>query len=264
MRLTETISFTALTRYAQREQPIYVVDIETTGLSMEDEILELGLHRLADGHTWSTLIKPERTRADNTAHVTGITDKMVADAPSIDEALIEFDNRAPLDNALFVAHNGHCFDIPRINYARERSFAVNGQIHPEQVIDTLHLAHKIIPWGGIVNYKLTTLLEYFDLPCDQSHRAGEDCEDTARVLSCLLASARSMTVAPETVTDLVDMSVKPVRPTQSEKEVRKMLRLMRRELDSGTVSDENRLWLIRGYEDLYYQCYGELPDLRSL
>lgn len=264
MHITEPITFTALTRYAKTEQPIYVMDIETTGLSLEHEIVEIGVHRLADGFTWNTLVKPERTRADETAHITGITDDMVKDAPDINEALHELDHYAPLDNALIVAHNGHYFDVPRINHARENAFSVDGVIETGQVIDTLYLAHKIIPWGGIADYKLTTLLEYFDLPSDQRHRAGEECEDTARVLSRLLAASSAMTVPPETITDLVDMSVRPVFPTSSEKEVRRLLKLVRKELAKGTVTPENRRWLIRGYEDMYYQCYGALPDLRSL
>ena len=64
MHITEPITFTALTRYAKTEQPIYVMDIESTGLSLEHEIVEIGVHRLADGFTWNTLVKPERTRAD--------------------------------------------------------------------------------------------------------------------------------------------------------------------------------------------------------
>lgn len=264
MSLNEPINFTALTRHAKNNQPIYVVDIETTGLSMEHEIVELGLHRLADGFTWSTLVKPQRTRADETSHVTGISDEMVETAPTIDEALIEFDEIAPLDNALFIAHNGHYFDIPRINHARREAFTVGGEIEPHQVIDTLYLAHKIIPWGGIVNYKLQTLLEYFDLPANQSHRAGEDCEDTARMLSRLLAAGRLLTIPPETVSDLVDMSARPVWPTKKEKEVRRLLTLVRKERQKRDTTADNERWLIRGYEEMYYQCYGELPDLRSL
>lgn len=264
MVLLHPIDYTALTHHAQTVQPIYVMDIETTGLSFDHEIVELGVHRLSDGFTWNTLVRPERTRADDTAHITGITDEMVEDAPNIDDALMQCDAIAPLDDAIIIAHNGHMFDIPRINHARNKSAFVNGEISPSSVIDTLHLAHKTIPWGGISNYKLTTLLEYFDLPADQSHRAGDDCEDTARVLARLLGASRSLTVAPCSVGDLVDMSRTPRTPTRAEKELRRLHNVIQRELSREGLTEDKRRYLIQGYEDMYYQCYKTLPDLRSL
>lgn len=258
------IDYTTLTHHAETVQPIYVMDIETTGLSFDHEIVELGVHRLSDGFTWNTLVRPERSSADETAHITGINDEMVADAPTIDEALMKCDKIAPLDNAIIIAHNGHMFDIPRINNARDRSSFVTDTISPDNVIDTLHLAQKIIPWGGISNYKLTTLLEYFDLPSDQSHRAGDDCEDTARVFARLLGVNAQLAVPPYSVGDLIDMSRTPRTPTRKEKELRRVHNTIRRELDRPDMTAEKRRYLIQGYEDMYYQCYEAVPDLRSL
>lgn len=258
------IDYTQFVRYAETEQPIYVVDIETTGLSMEHEIIELGLYDISTGQQWSTYVKPERTRANDTAHITGITDADVADAPSIDEALILLDERAPIDNALFVAHNGHYFDIPRINNARRKSFAVNGEIRPNQVIDTLHFAHKVIPWGGILNYKLQTLIDYYNIPGTQNHRAGDDCEYTAKVLCRLLDTARLQSVPPTTVDDVIVMSERARTPTPKEKEVRRILISVHREMQRDNLEEDTRARLVQAYEDMFYNCYNVLPDLRSL
>ena len=258
------IDYTQLVRYAETEQPIYVVDIETTGLSMEHEIIELGLYNIATGEQWSTYVKPERTSANDTAHITGITNEDVEDAPTIDEALILLDERAPIDHALFVAHNGHYFDIPRINHARRNSFAINGEIQPNQIIDTLYLSHKLIPWGGILNYKLQTLIDYYNIPGTQNHRAGDDCEYTAKVLSRLLDTARLQSVPPITIDDLVVMSQRPRTPTTREKEVRRILISVHRELQRDNLETDTRARLVQAYEDMFYNCYNTLPDLRSL
>jgi DNA polymerase III epsilon subunit-like protein len=86
---------------------IIFLDLETTGASADrDRITEVGLIEVADGELvseWSTLVDPGREIPPAIVSLTGITDQMVADAPSfaqIGAALLE-----RLEGRVLVAHN---------------------------------------------------------------------------------------------------------------------------------------------------------------
>ncbi len=86
----------------------YVVfDIETTGFSaISDKIIEIGAVKVEEGRIverFSTFVNPKRPIPFRITNLTGITDEMVLDAPSIEEALpafLEF-----TEGAVLVAHN---------------------------------------------------------------------------------------------------------------------------------------------------------------
>jgi len=88
--------------------PCYVVlDLETTGGSaVHDRITEIAAVRVENGvetARWSTLVNPGVRIPAFIQALTGISDAMVADAPTFDEVaknLLEI-----LDGAVFVAHN---------------------------------------------------------------------------------------------------------------------------------------------------------------
>lgn len=71
-----------------------VVDIETTGLSKyRDEIIEIGCvkvrnHLIVD--EFNILIKPTRPISSYITSINGITNDMVKDGCSIEEAMIQF------------------------------------------------------------------------------------------------------------------------------------------------------------------------------
>ena len=91
----------------------YVVfDIETTGLDPEfDEIIEIGAVKIKDGikiDTFNSLIKPEYEIDEFITELTGITNEMVENAPSIDEVLPKFMDF--IKDYIIIGHNVN-FDI---------------------------------------------------------------------------------------------------------------------------------------------------------
>lgn len=88
------------------------IDIETTGLFPDcDEIIELGAVRYRSGEAadrFSQRVKPETPINDFITRLTGISNEMLADAPSIERVLPEF--TVFLGSDILVGHSVN-FDI---------------------------------------------------------------------------------------------------------------------------------------------------------
>jgi DNA polymerase-3 subunit epsilon len=160
-----------------------VVDLETTGGSSDDEITEIGAVKVRGGEVLgelSTLVRPGRSIPPMISVLTGITDAMVHDAPTIEAALpslLEF-----LAGAVVVAHNAP-FDVGFL----ARACAAQGLTWPRpSVVDTVRLARAIIPRDEVRNAKLSTLARHFGAPVQPTHRALDDARATVHVLHCLL------------------------------------------------------------------------------
>ncbi len=71
------------------ELPLVVIDTETTGLTSSDEICEIAAVRFERGQIvaeYSTLVKPTCPIHPATTKIHGITERMVANSPCIEEA----------------------------------------------------------------------------------------------------------------------------------------------------------------------------------
>jgi len=160
----------------------YVVfDVETTGLdSAKDEIIEIGACKIKNGKiidVFSTFVKPNRKIPTEITELTGITDEMVADAPTINYVLPDFYKFCC--GATIVAHN-LTFDMGFIhNVAKRFSYNFN-----HNTMDTLEMARKKI--GGLKNYKLGTIVDHLGIVLENAHRAVNDATATAKVFIKLM------------------------------------------------------------------------------
>lgn len=156
----------------------YVVfDIETTGLSKEKEMItEIGAVKVADGKIidrFSTFVNPQRPISAEITKLTGITDDMVKDAPTIENVLLEFLKFC--EDTVLVAHNAS-FDTGFIRIAAER--AGLGELH-HTIVDTLELARALLP--ELNKHKLDIVCEHLGVTLNGHHRAVNDAEATAEV-----------------------------------------------------------------------------------
>lgn len=144
------------------------LDVETTGLNpQDDEIIELAAIKFDNGEIvdeFVTLLKPSFRIPQRITDITGITNSMVANAPTIDDVLPDFIKFC--GNTDIVAHNAD-FDMGFINCAvGGLGLKVDNKVHC-----TLVLARKYLK---LVNNQLATVANHFGLADKEFHRAKAD------------------------------------------------------------------------------------------
>lgn len=156
---------------------IVAFDIETTGLDKKkDRLTEIGAVILENGEItkrFQTFVNPERPIPYEIIRLTGITDDMVLDAPSQEEAIrafLDFAGEYPL-----AAHNAE-FDMGFIQEGCAR-YQIPFQ---STSIDTLVLAQNLLPDLG--RYRLNLVARHLQLPDFQHHRASDDAVTVAYML----------------------------------------------------------------------------------
>jgi DNA polymerase-3 subunit epsilon len=152
--------------------PCYVMlDLETTGgNAVHDRITEIAAVRVENGletARWSTLVNPGVRIPPFIQALTGISDAMVADAPSFDEVarkLLDI-----LDGAVFVAHNvrfDHSFvqnELARMDIALKA-----------KTLCTVRLSRKLYPQHK--GHGLDAILQRHGLHTMARHRAMGDVD----------------------------------------------------------------------------------------
>ena len=151
------------------DDEIVCFDIETTGLKVTTEaITEIGAVVLKKGQitdTFQTFVNPQRRLTPEIIGLTGITDAMLADAPSLKEALTAF--LQFVNGRVLAAHNAE-FDV---SFIRAGCRKVGLEFEPTY-IDSLILAQNLLP--ELHKYKLDIVAEHLDLPAFNHHRASDD------------------------------------------------------------------------------------------
>ena len=169
-----------------------VVDLETTGgSSAADAITEIGAVRVCGGEViaeFQTLVCPSVPISPFVSILTGITDSMVATAPSIGSVLPAFLEFA--HGSVLVAHNAP-FDV---GFLRAASGAQAIAWPAFAVVDTAILARRVLTRDEVPNCKLATLAVFFGASTTPNHRALADARATVDVLHALIGRLGSIGV----------------------------------------------------------------------
>ncbi len=167
-----------LTNYNKEKKydKFVVFDIETTGLSpTNDMITEIGAVKIENGQIvdeYNQLINPERKIPDNIVELTGITNEMVENMPTIDEVLPKFEEF--IKDSFLVAHNAS-FDV---GFIREQ-FMRRGKKLENPVLDTLELSRNLLP--QLKSHRLNIVAKYLNVDLVNHHRAVDDAKATAEI-----------------------------------------------------------------------------------
>ena len=152
--------------------PSYVfLDLETTGATpLKDRITEIALIRFEDGievSRWQTLVNPEVAIPDFIQQLTGITNAMVANAPTFKQVagdLLDY-----LEDTILCAHN------VRFDHGFLKSeFKRIGITLRQNVLCTVKLSRKLYPQHR--SHALDAIISRHQLTCQARHRAMGDVE----------------------------------------------------------------------------------------
>jgi DNA polymerase-3 subunit epsilon len=153
------------------EAPLAIVDLETTGAHpLHDRITEIAVLEVAGGEVaseWSTLVNPQTAIPPAIQALTGITNEMVAGAPTFEELAEALHER--LAGRVFVAHNAR-FDYGFLRQAFERS----GLRFQARTLCTVKLSRRLYPEHA--RHNLDSVIARHGLDCRARHRALGDAQ----------------------------------------------------------------------------------------
>ena len=168
-----------------------VLDLETTGLNSSpsggnmDKIIEIGAYKIIGGEikeSFSTFVNPGGRLSEEIIKLTGITQDMVAGAPSYIQVMPDFFKFC--QGSYLVGHNIAGFDYKFIDY-----YCAKLGYHLERkVFDTIPLAQELL---YLSNYKLNTVADHFGITFNH-HRAVDDALVTAKIFIELIKIKKSL------------------------------------------------------------------------
>lgn len=178
------------------ELTIVSVDTETTGAyPLDSEICEIAAVRWENGEVvgeLQTLIKPTQPIGDFIIGIHGITNEMVATAPSIKEKINEF--REFIDGAVVVGHHSP-FDMGFLAHEFEKAQLT---LPEEPALCSSLISRKIIT--DCENHKLQTLIKHLGLQQGTAHRALDDAKACLSLLIVCLQRMGEETTLEEILT----------------------------------------------------------------
>lgn len=164
------------------ETTFVAVDVETTGtIAAKDKITELGALKVQGGavvDSFETLVNPGRYIPYDITHLTGITDDMVHNAPTIGEVMPRF--LTFLGDAILIAHNAS-FDLRFIN-AELLALGLNRL--DNVVLCTYKLGRRIFTESK--QHSLNKMSKFFGVVNASPHRAGSDAAACAQIFINML------------------------------------------------------------------------------
>ena len=179
------------------QQRFVAFDLETTGLKAEAAgITEIGAIRVVNGREterFQRFVNPCMPIPDNVVRLTGITQDMVANAPTIAQVLPEFMNF--LGNDPYVAHNAS-FDIGFLEWHGKQ----HGLSISPYYADSLDFARRY--WPTVRSHKLGDMALLIGFEMGRAHRS---MADTEALVALVLASIErwKRTGSDRSVEDLI-------------------------------------------------------------
>lgn len=172
-----------ITKATKRENicNFVVIDIETTGIAISNSIIEVSAIKFENfkpTELFTSLIKPQQPITEETISIHGITNEMVKNSPTFSQIAPSF--LAFISGYNIVGHNLP-FDM-KFLFVNGIDFSLKCKYY-----DTLDIAHKTIKKyndrmknyetirDSITDYKLDTLLDYYGIEREISHRSSSDC-----------------------------------------------------------------------------------------
>lgn len=183
-------------------QALAFVDLETTGASpTKDRITEIGIVLVDEQgvREWSQLIYPQMRIPLFIEQMTGISNAMVADAPTFAE--IASSVASLLQGHLFIAHNAR-FDYGFL----KNEFKRVGLSFKPSVLCTVKLSRTLFP--NYRHHNLDSLIERYQLTAKERHRALADAQLIYQFWQYLQGSIAA-TILQDTVQQLLQRSSLP-------------------------------------------------------
>lgn len=160
------------------DNDIVVFDLETTGLDPENcEITEIGAVKIINGQIkerFGSFVRTMRPIPEEVTKLTHITNEMIADAPSLQDVVIDFYNYTR--GCVISGYNIIGFDMQFLRKAGNK-FGIK---FDNQIVDAFIIAKQ----AGlrVTNYKLGTVAKALGVNLVDAHRAYNDAQATGQVL----------------------------------------------------------------------------------
>lgn len=181
--ITSRTSFSQLSSFT-------VVDVETTGLNCStDAIVEVSAIRFRAWEPieqFSTLCNPCMQIPEKASNVNHITDDMVKDCPHVRFIIESLSSFIGSDN--IVGHNLP-FDL---KFLMRNGY--DPTVTKRKFYDTYDIAKSFLKSSyksdnyDVIDFKLSTLCEYFKIPMASAHRSSGDALATGKLLKALAES----------------------------------------------------------------------------
>ncbi|KOF57811.1 DNA polymerase III subunit alpha [Clostridium sp. DMHC 10] len=229
-----------------------ILDLETTGFSpVTEKITEIGIMKYKDGKvidSFSCFVNPQKPIPARVVEITNITDDMVKDAETIEQAfpkMLEF-----IEGSVLVAHNAE-FDVGFLKHNAK----VLGYDFNFSYVDTLSLAQDVFP--QLKSYKLGRIAKNLGIKVEVAHRALDDVDTTVKVFNIMLEELKKR--GAETLQDIDKYASDEEAKKQEFKKVKTYHAII---LAKDYVGLKN-LYKLVSYSHLHY-FYKKPRILRSL
>ncbi|WP_058486661.1 3'-5' exonuclease [Defluviitalea phaphyphila] len=220
---------------------LVVFDLETTGCNpVSDHIIEIGAIKIKDGKISSKyhqMVNPNVPIPNFITEITGITNDMVQEYPSIEKVLPEFLSFCDTDYIL-----GHNISF---DYRFIKAKCVKlGYSFNKKAFDTLSIAKKFL--SNLPSRSLGALCQHYGIDLKNAHRAIHDAEATYKLFKYL---KRDFYDLDQSAFKAKNMAWKPPKQEMiTQKQKKYLLSLIRmykieldKDIDTLTKSEASRL-----------------------